>query len=110
VLGITVKMADPDPSVSNGTCFYAPQRMVFIGGLYLPCGNEAFGNIHCCQAGDHCLEEGACYNEKYGTTYLAGCTDFDYKDASCPDKKSYYGMTITKMSSHGVALLTRGHN
>ncbi|EAQ88319.1 predicted protein [Chaetomium globosum CBS 148.51] len=80
-------MADPDPSVSNGTCYFMARN--FVLGVFIPCGNVAFGNIHCCQIGDHCLEEGACYNEEYGTTYLAGCTDQSYEDASCPDKKAY---------------------
>ncbi|KAH6631527.1 hypothetical protein F5144DRAFT_648306 [Chaetomium tenue] len=80
-------MVDPDPFVSNGTCYYAART--FMVGVLIPYGNVAFGNIHCCQKGDHCLEEGACYNEEYGTTYLAGCTDLYYEDASCPDKKSY---------------------
>ncbi|KAK3292165.1 uncharacterized protein B0H64DRAFT_222871 [Chaetomium fimeti] len=80
-------MVDPDPSVSNGTCFYA--LGFFSHYKFIPCGNAALGHIHCCQAGDHCLEENACYNDRYGTTYLTGCTDPDYKDASCPDKKSY---------------------
>ena len=87
-------MSDPDIndiSISYGTC-------VFKAGwatenLYLPCGNAAFGHIHCCQAGDMCLENNACYNQAHGTTYLAGCTDYDYKDPSCPDKKSFSGIT-----------------
>jgi hypothetical protein len=102
-------MADPDPSVSNGTCFRAANGKKSYG-VIIPCGNVALGHIHCCQAGDHCLEENACYNGEFGTTYLAGCTDSTYEDASCPDKKSYMGMTMTTMPSYGVAWLTRNHN
>lgn len=102
MLEITVNMADPDPSVSNGTCYFMARN--FVLGVFIPCGNVAFGNIHCCQIGDHCLEEGACYNKEYGTTYLAGCTDQSYEDASCPDKKAYRGMTMTTMfASFGIA-------
>ncbi|KAK4041407.1 hypothetical protein C8A01DRAFT_45466 [Parachaetomium inaequale] len=80
-------MADPDQSISNGTCFWAPG--IESDPRFIPCGNAAFGNIHCCQAGDYCLADGACYNDRWGTTYLAGCTDLFYQDASCPDKQSY---------------------
>ncbi|KAK4241980.1 hypothetical protein C8A03DRAFT_40685 [Achaetomium macrosporum] len=80
-------MADPDPSVSNGTCFYAAEQVA--SDNFIPCGNWAFGHYHCCQTGDWCLEDNACYNGEHGTTYLAGCTDIDYKDQSCPDKDAY---------------------
>lgn len=103
-------MADPDPSVSNGTCFFMPAVYFLSDRSYIPCGNAAFGNIHCCQAGDHCLEEGACYNEEYGTTYLAGCTDFNYKDVSCPDKKAYWCMAMMTIFSYGIAWLTKDHH
>jgi hypothetical protein len=86
------EMADPDPSISNGTCVYARGKRATRN--FIPCGNAVFGDIHCCQAGDNCLEDNACYNSKHGTTYLAGCTDFDYDDPSCPNKKSYDGMTL----------------
>ena len=43
-------------------------------------------------AGDNCLADNACFGhhgEGYGSdlTYQAGCTDPDYNDDSCPDKK-----------------------
>ena len=89
-------MAEPEPdrSVSNGTCFYAPR--LEASSNFIPCGNWVFGDIHCCQKGYFCLEDKACYNSKHGTTYLAGCTRWDYEDPSCPDKASYSGM-ITAM-------------
>ncbi|KAL1837730.1 hypothetical protein VTJ49DRAFT_3446 [Mycothermus thermophilus] len=80
-------MPNFDPSISNGTCYRASDDL--SADIFIPCGNSAFGHISCCQAGDKCLEHGACYNNHYRTTYLAGCTDPLYKDASCPDKKSY---------------------
>ncbi|KAL2139719.1 hypothetical protein VTI28DRAFT_4757 [Corynascus sepedonium] len=82
-------MDSPDQSISNGTCFYA--RGKSSNDRFIPCGNVAFGNIHCCQAGDTCLEDSACYNGRYGTTYLAGCTDIYYEDTSCPNKTSWDG-------------------
>lgn len=86
-------MADPDQSISNGTCFHAPKKRAAPN--FIPCGNWVFGHIPCCQAGDVCLADNACYNAQHGTTYLAGCTEADYDDPSCPDKKSYEGMTVT---------------
>ncbi|AEO67135.1 25532c19-ae96-483e-956b-f0ce22bfc609 [Thermothielavioides terrestris] len=80
-------MADPDQSISNGTCFSAVRQLA--ADNFIPCGNWVFGNYQCCQAGDYCLDDNACYNPEHGTTYLAGCTDLEYRDASCPDKKSY---------------------
>ncbi|KAK4158069.1 hypothetical protein C8A00DRAFT_28967 [Chaetomidium leptoderma] len=80
-------MADPERSISNGTCVSAFRKKASRN--FIPCGNSAFGDIHCCQAGDYCLDDNACFNGKHGTTYLAGCTNFHYEDPSCPDKKSY---------------------
>jgi hypothetical protein len=98
-------MADPNQSVSNGTCFWAPN--IESDPRFIPCGNAAFGDVHCCQAGDYCLADGACYNDRWGTTYLAGCTDVFYEDPSCPDKQSYNGMTMMTMAGRGgIAGLT----
>ncbi|KAK1772036.1 hypothetical protein QBC33DRAFT_173434 [Phialemonium atrogriseum] len=36
-----------------------------------------------------CLANKACYNGEFGVTYLAGCSDPDYNDSSCPDKQSF---------------------
>lgn len=38
-----------------------------------------------------CLSSNACYNAQFGVTYVAGCTDKNYKDGMCPDKGPYYG-------------------
>jgi hypothetical protein len=80
-------MSSPDANafISNGTCYIgagkeADKRM-------LPCGNDALGHKACCQAGDMCLSSRACYNQEFGVTYLLGCSDPDYKDQNCPDKK-----------------------
>ncbi len=85
-------MADPDRSISNGTCFYAPRQEA--SSNFIPCGNWIFGHVHCCQAGDFCLDDKACYNSKHGTTYLAGCSRFDYQHPNCPDKKPFEGRVI----------------
>ena len=99
-------MADDDRSVSNGTCFYAPRKEA--SSNFIACGNWVFGHVHCCQAGDYCLDENACYNNKYGTTYLAGCTRFDFKNPSCPDKKAFTGMVLlcSFISPFGASLTT----
>lgn len=82
-------MSDPNPRVSNGTCYTASGQE--LDSSFIPCGNEAFGHQTCCGKGDNCLADGACFGV-HGTgyggmlTYWAGCSDPDYKDASCPKK------------------------
>ncbi|KAK0702264.1 hypothetical protein B0H67DRAFT_604567 [Lasiosphaeris hirsuta] len=80
-----------DIFVSNGTCYSAAGKE--LDKSFIPCGNDAFGHQTCCGAGDNCLADNACWGihgSGYGSslTYMAGCTDPDYRDASCPDKKS----------------------
>jgi hypothetical protein len=89
-------MADPDRSISNGTCVFASG--IRTDKIYIPCGNAAFGDVSCCVAGDFCLENNACFSPKYGTTYLAGCTDIDYESPTCPDKREYDRMTMATMT------------
>ncbi len=83
-------MSDPNIFISNGTCYSAPGEK--LDGSFIPCGNDAFGHQTCCGAGDNCLADNACFGihgQGYGSylTYLAGCTDPDYKDPSCPNKE-----------------------
>jgi len=83
-------MGDPNIYVSNGTCYSAAGKK--LDGSFIPCGNDAFGHKACCGAGDNCLADNSCWGQHgsgYGSslTYMAGCSDPDYKDASCPDKK-----------------------
>lgn len=40
----------------------------------------------CCQAGDFCLTDGACFDPRTGTTYMYGCTDDTYSHSNCPAK------------------------
>lgn len=75
--------------VSNGTCYKG--RGDSADDLMLPCGNAGLGHKTCCQAGDMCLSSHACFNGKFGVTYLAGCSDPDYEDGSCPDKGAFDG-------------------
>lgn len=75
---------EPNIWVSNGTC-YAGAHLLGIR-VMLPCGNDYFGHIACCQAGDYCLESSTCYNSHYRVTYIAGCTDPEYQHQSCPLK------------------------
>jgi len=89
-------MSDPSVQISNGTCYSAKGQK--MDSSFIPCGNDFFGHKTCCGAGDNCLADNACFgthgNGGEGTllTYLAGCTDPDYQDASCPNKAPYAGM------------------
>ncbi|KAK3376807.1 hypothetical protein B0T24DRAFT_700719 [Lasiosphaeria ovina] len=82
-------MSDANIFVSNGTCYSAAGQK--LDKSFIPCGNDAFGHQTCCGAGDNCLVDNACWGQHgtgYGSslTYMAGCTDPEYKDASCPQK------------------------
>ena len=74
----------PEINVSNGTCYMADGRE--SGGAMIPCGNDYFGHVACCQAGDKCLESNACFNDAFDVTYIAGCTDASFEDLNCPWK------------------------
>ncbi|KAK0741567.1 hypothetical protein B0T18DRAFT_432655 [Schizothecium vesticola] len=82
-------MSGPNIFLSNGTCYTGPGQKLHES--FIPCGNAAFGHITCCGAGDNCLANDACWGihgTGYGSslTYMAGCTDPEYKDPSCPKK------------------------
>ncbi|KAK1835035.1 hypothetical protein QBC39DRAFT_182936 [Podospora conica] len=82
-------MGDQNIFLSNGTCYTGPGQRLHES--FIPCGNAAFGHITCCGAGDNCLANDACWGihgTGYGSslTYMAGCTDPEYKDPSCPKK------------------------
>ncbi|KAK2055077.1 hypothetical protein LY76DRAFT_648637 [Colletotrichum caudatum] len=79
-------MGAPNPFVANGTCFHGPGEAV---DEWFPCGNAALGDKSCCQGGDMCLSSRACYNGRFGITYLAGCSDPEYSHPSCPDKGAF---------------------
>ncbi|KAH8894669.1 hypothetical protein GQ53DRAFT_839651 [Thozetella sp. PMI_491] len=96
--------AQAHPFVSNGTCYYASGQKA--DPAYIPCGNVAFGTIPCCQAGDFCLSNNACFNEQYGNVYLAGCTSGDTynNEAACPrkyklDNQQWVGMVRCQVSN-----------
>jgi hypothetical protein len=78
-----------NPFISNGTCYLAPN--IASNALFQPCGNDALGHKSCCQLGDQCLSNNACYNSLFGVTYLAGCSDRTYSDDSCPTKAGLTG-------------------
>ncbi|KAM0272204.1 hypothetical protein ACHAQH_008805 [Verticillium albo-atrum] len=80
-------MASRDAFISNGTCYYAAGQESIDS--MLPCGNDAFGRISCCQQGDMCLTSNACYNQQFGVTYLSGCSDPTYSHRNCPGKGAY---------------------
>ncbi|KAM7203328.1 hypothetical protein V8F33_002319 [Rhypophila sp. PSN 637] len=94
-------MGRPDPNVSNGTCYYQGGKK--LDKAFIPCGNDAIQHVPCCQAGDMCLGSNACFGASYGVTYLAGCTDDNYVDGSCPDKSPF-------SDSNWVGLIYVGDN
>lgn len=75
---------NPNIYVSNGTCYYGPN--LEADPAMIPCGNDYFGHVACCQANDTCLETSACWHAEYAVTYVAGCTDPSYDAIICPDK------------------------
>lgn len=98
-------MSDLNILVSNGTCYTKAGEKLHES--FIPCGNTAFGFQTCCGAGDNCMADNACFGihgSGYGSqlTYQAGCTDPDYKDKSCPDKKGI-GRNLSEYAlSHGL--------
>jgi len=64
-------------------CFYAANKEA--GSVIVPCSN-APGIQSCCQQGDVCLADNACWNPTYNVTYLYGCTDPAYQNYHCPFK------------------------
>jgi hypothetical protein len=95
-------------SVQPPNCYYSANQT--LASVFLPCGDPQNGFKSCCEAGDNCLADNACYSADReqtiyylshimvakaaidGTTYLAGCTDPEYSDSSCPDKPDLEGM------------------
>ncbi|KAI1187292.1 hypothetical protein F5B17DRAFT_327142 [Nemania serpens] len=76
-------------SVSNGTCW--ANVNVALEDEYIPCGNVADGNSYaCCHYGDNCLSSNACYHERFGVTYLAGCTTQDFTGPACQNKGEFF--------------------
>ncbi|KAJ4386008.1 hypothetical protein N0V93_008899 [Gnomoniopsis smithogilvyi] len=81
-------MANPD--VSNGTCYSSADSK--STGDFIPCGNVEFGDWPCCLPGNVCLSFGdanACWDHGTGNTYVAGCTDSNYVDKTCPQKLQF---------------------
>jgi hypothetical protein len=70
-------------SAQDNQCFYAANKRA--GSIIVPC-SSAGRYASCCQLGDICLSDGACWNPKYNVTYLYGCTDSSYTDYTCPYK------------------------
>ena len=81
--------SEPNIFISNGTCFSSAEN--FAHPAMIPCGNDVYGPLTCCQQGDMCLSSRACYNGEFGVTYLAGCSDPAYEDDNCPDKGAFEG-------------------
>ncbi|KAI1113933.1 hypothetical protein F5Y14DRAFT_462055 [Nemania sp. NC0429] len=76
-------------NISNGTCW--ANVNVALEDEYIPCGNVADGNSYaCCHYGDNCLSSNACYHNRFGVTYLAGCTTQDFTGPACQNKGRFY--------------------
>ena len=74
-------MSKPNAFISNGTCYYGPHQE--SPDHMLPCGNAALGSKACCQAGDMCRDGDICHNKALDLTYMAGCSDPEFKGAGC---------------------------
>ena len=67
----------------DNQCFYAANQRA--GSIIVPCSSTGtFAS--CCQLGDLCLSDSACWNPTHNVTYLYGCTDSSYQDFTCPYK------------------------
>ena len=68
--------------LSQYQCYYGFNRTMDVD--YIPCGpHNSTGASTCCYLGDICLAQGACFSPSTGMTYVAGCTDPLFQDASC---------------------------
>lgn len=67
----------------DNQCFYAANQRA--GSIIVPCSSNG-PYASCCQLGDLCLSDSACWNPQYNVTYLYGCTDASYQDFTCPYK------------------------
>ncbi|KAE9372665.1 hypothetical protein N431DRAFT_483415 [Stipitochalara longipes BDJ] len=109
-------MSDPNIFVSNGTCYTASGEK--LDKSFIPCGNDAFGHQTCCGAGDNCIADRACFGihgSGYGSylTYWAGCSDPEYKDASCPKKdvdQPWVALTLCDNSNGEWAICSQEGN
>ena len=70
-------------ATAQNQCYYAANTRA--GSAIIPCGGSSSISA-CCQIGDLCLSDSACWNPTHNVTYLYGCTDPTYTDASCPWK------------------------
>ena len=70
-------------SLGQTQCYYAADAMA--GSAFVPCGGIDSYSA-CCQLGDLCLSQNSCWNPSHNVTYLYGCSDPSYTDASCPWK------------------------
>lgn len=61
-----IKRQSENNLISSGTCYYGPNQPA--DSAYIPCGNTAFGNFHCCEAQSNCLENNACFDGDQGET------------------------------------------
>lgn len=69
-------------SEAHAQCYYSANKLA--GSDYIPCGDTSNGQSQsCCHLGDNCLFDGVCFSLSTGMTYIAGCTDSSYEDATC---------------------------
>ncbi|KAF2769820.1 hypothetical protein EJ03DRAFT_84368 [Teratosphaeria nubilosa] len=65
-------------------CYFGPGAKNRGPANLVPCNSN--GQSACCLLGDTCLSGNTCYNYATGDLYQYGCTDINYKDATCPYK------------------------
>ncbi|KAF2423743.1 hypothetical protein EJ08DRAFT_440803 [Tothia fuscella] len=65
-------------------CYFGPEPMHRGSDRLQPCTGD--GLVACCLLGDICYAGNACWNYNTGVLYQYGCTDINYRDASCPYK------------------------
>ena len=75
-------------SAVDGTCYTSAGMKGNVD--VAPC-SDTEQSVACCNLGDICLENNACFNYEYGVTYIYGCTDPSYTDPACPYKCHYIG-------------------
>jgi hypothetical protein len=61
-----IKRQSENNLISSGTCYYGSGKPA--DSVYIPCGNTAFGNFHCCEAQSNCLDNNACFDGDQGKT------------------------------------------
>ena len=97
---------------TTDTCYY--ESGARAASYIVPCPSTA-SPTSCCQLGDICLSDNACLSTGFNITYLYGCTDPTYQDATCPYKCNLSDACTHEHSSQRdftltLKQLTHGHH